>query len=175
MKTRWDIMLAGSGGQGLGVAGNILGRAAIIYKNYYAAHNQSYGARARGGLNQSTLIISKDEIIYPFVKEADLLLALTSEAYKKYEPMVKDSGIIIYDSNIAVEPAGRVKEYSFPFAEEAKKLGHPLGITLLALGTVLKITEIIPPEPFIKALNEFFKSPALELNIKSFQRGMELV
>ncbi|HBT20283.1 MAG TPA: 2-oxoacid:ferredoxin oxidoreductase subunit gamma [Peptococcaceae bacterium] len=175
MKTRWDIILAGSGGQGLGVAGNILGRAAIIYKNYNAVHNQSYGAMARGGLSQSTIIISKEEIIYPFVEEADFLLALTSEAYKKYEPMVKDSGIILYDSDTAVEPMGRVKEYSFPFAKEAKKLGHPLGITILALGTALKITEIMPSDPFIKALNEFFKSPYLELNIKSFKRGMELV
>jgi len=174
MKTKWEIILAGTGGQGLGVAGQVLGQAAILDKDYNVAHNQSYGARARGGSSQSTIIISREEIIYPMVEKADLLISLTPEAYSKFEPQVNDTGTIIYDSGTPTNPVGRVKEFGYSFYREAKKMGHPRGITIMALGAAVELLGLISPGAVVATMEQFFKGKILEVNVKAFQRGREI-
>lgn len=174
MKQRWDIILAGSGGQGLGVGAELLARAAMLGRDCFVAQNQSYGARARGGSSQSSLIISDEEIMFPIVVSANFLLALTKGAYEQWEPLVSKSGTIVYDSSTGISPKNRVKEYGFPFHTEALALGHSRTITVMALGTSNEILHIVPPEDFIKALRKQFKGEVLEMNIKAFNHGRSL-
>jgi 2-oxoglutarate ferredoxin oxidoreductase subunit gamma len=172
MKTKWEIILAGYGGQGLGQAGQLLAEAAIIYRDLKVAHNQSYGAQARGGASQSSVIISSDPIIFPIVEKADILVALSPEGYTTYEPQVNsEGGIIIYDSSVSIKPAGKVKEQGYPFRTEIEKQGHPRGITLMALGTVLQICQLISPDAVLAALQNHFTGKILDLNVKAFQLG----
>jgi len=174
MKKRWDIILAGSGGQGLGVGAELLARAVMLGGEYFIAQNQSYGARARGGSSQSSLIISTEEIMFPIVVAANFLLALTQGAYEQCEPLVSESGTIVYDSSAVISPKNHVKEYGFPFHSEALALGHSKGITVMALGTSNEILQIVPPEDFITALKSQFKDEVLEANIKAFNHGRSL-
>ena len=175
MNYKWEIILAGYGGQGLGRAGQILAEAAIIYDNLKVAHNQSYGARARGGSSQSSLIISSDEITFPIVEQADILVVLSSQSYPVYEPQVNpEGGVLIYDSSIDLDLRGRVEELGFPFSEETKKLEHPAGISIIALGVILKMFNIISPEALIKTLEYQFSGSILDMNIRAFQIGQSL-
>ncbi len=175
MKTKWEIILTGFGGQGLGRGGQLLADAAIMDKDLYVTHNQSYGAQARGGASQSSLIISREEIIFPMVEQVDLLVALSPEGYLISEEQVNpEEGLIIYDSSISIDLKGRVKEQGYPFQREIKNLGHPQGITLMSLGTVLEIIKIISPEAMIAVLNNNFSGKILEMNIKAFQLGQSL-
>ena len=57
-----EIRLSGLGGQGLVLAGRILGEAATIYENLYAVQKQSYGPEARGGSSRSDVIIAEKEV-----------------------------------------------------------------------------------------------------------------
>lgn len=174
MRTKWEIILAGSGGQGLGLSGKIFAEASILETKCFAAHNQSFGGQARGGPSQSTLIISCEEILYPIVTAADLLVALTPDAYMEYEPKVTESGVIIYDSSREMELRNRVKEYGFPFKTESLKLDNTKGITLMAIGAANKLLKIVTPEFFLKALGTNFKGKALDLNIAAFNKGQAL-
>lgn len=172
MKTRWEIMLAGYGGQGLGQAGRLLAEAAIIYKDLNVAHNQSYGAQARGGASQSSVIISSDPILFPIVEKADILVALSPEGYTKYEPQVNPAGgVVIYDSSVPIEPVGRVEERGYPFQTEVEKLGHPRGITLMALGAVLRVCPIISPEAMLAAIQKHYSDEIFDLNARAFELG----
>lgn len=172
---RWEIIFAGSGGQGLGMAGQILAEAAMKDTGCNAAHNQSYGARARGGSSQSSLIISCEEIIYPLVTAADLLLALTPDAYLGYESQVAASGVVIYDSSNPIKSRNRVRELGFPLSEEALKLGNSKGITLVALGTANQLLKIVDSELFLEALSLHFRGEVLEQNKAAFIRGQSMV
>lgn len=174
MDKRWNIILSGSGGQGLGLAGEILGKTAINEKNYEVAHNQSYGSRARGGFSQSSLVISTGEIAYPLVEKADLLIALTDQAYSTNEPEVVPEGTTIFDSSFVNKPTNRTKELGYEFANGSLEMEHPRGITLMAIGAALSVLEIVPPDSVKKTMKEYFEGQILELNIKAFERGLNL-
>jgi len=86
---RTEIRIAGFGGQGVALAGVILGKALTIYSDYEAVMTQSYGPEARGGASSANLIISDEPIDYPFVLKPDILVALSQEAYTLYRPDAK--------------------------------------------------------------------------------------
>ena len=70
-----EIRIGGIGGQGVGLLGQILGRAAVIDgKN--VVQTQSYGAEARGTLSISDIIISDKTIGFPKARNLDVLLAM---------------------------------------------------------------------------------------------------
>ena len=50
LEDRYEVRLAGEGGQGMILAGVILAEAAAVYDGLNAVQTQSYGPEARGGL-----------------------------------------------------------------------------------------------------------------------------
>ena len=78
-----QIVLTGTGGQGLILAGIILAEAAVL-DGKQAIQTQSYGPEARGGASRAEVIISDEAIDYPKVQKADTLLAMSQEAFDKY-------------------------------------------------------------------------------------------
>ena len=81
---RTEIRIAGFGGQGVIMAGIIVGKAAALYDNINAVQTQSYGPEARGGASKTEVVISDDEIYYPKVQEPDILVAMSHTALIKY-------------------------------------------------------------------------------------------
>jgi len=77
--SRYEIRIAGSGGQGIVLAGIILAKAAIL-DGRYVVQSQRYGPEMRGGKSISEVIVSDMGIDYPRVLKLDLLIALTQAA-----------------------------------------------------------------------------------------------
>src|SRR5512138_1966714 len=94
---RYEIRLAGEGGQGLILAGIILGEAAAIYDGKKAIQTQSYGPEARGGASKSEVIVSTSDIDYPKVTSADALVVMSQEACDKYAADLQREGLMIVD------------------------------------------------------------------------------
>ena len=69
---RYEIRLSGSGGQGVILASIILADAAIE-QGLNAIQTQSYGSEARGA-SKAEVIICRDEISYPKIRKANILL-----------------------------------------------------------------------------------------------------
>ncbi len=72
---RQEVRLAGFGGQGIILAGHILGKAAALYDGKEAVLTQSYGPEARGGACAAEILISDDPIDYPMVRPGELICA----------------------------------------------------------------------------------------------------
>ena len=100
---RTEIRIAGFGGQGVIMAGIIVGKAAALYDNINAVQTQSYGPEARGGASKTEVVISDDEIYYPKVQEPDILVAMSHTALIKYMGDLKDGGILIIDPDMVEE------------------------------------------------------------------------
>jgi 2-oxoglutarate ferredoxin oxidoreductase subunit gamma len=168
---RLEFRLSGTGGQGLITAGIILAEAAInAGKN--AIQTQSYGPEARGGASKSEVIISDGEIDYPKVTEADVLLAMSEEAYKKYKTGLKKGGILIMDSTIIEEDSGvDARVYKIPITKLAREeAGKTIVANIVALGAIAAITGVVPKDALEKAVfNRFPK--ARELNRKALDIG----
>ena len=75
-----EIRICGFGGQGVILAGFIIGKAAAVFMNYYAVQSQSYGPEARGGAARSEIIISDEKIGYPRPTSVDFLVAMSQES-----------------------------------------------------------------------------------------------
>ena len=94
---RTEIRIGGFGGQGVILAGIILGKAASIFDNNEAVQTQSYGPEARGGASKCEVVVSDGEIDYPKVQNPDILVAMSNEALIKYIVDLKDEGTLIVD------------------------------------------------------------------------------
>ena len=79
-----EVKLGGFGGQGIILAGYILGKAASIYDKNNATLTQSYGPESRGGACSAQLIISNEEVDFPEVLHPDILALMSKEAYDKF-------------------------------------------------------------------------------------------
>ena len=94
--TRIETRISGLGGQGVVLAGQILGRAAV-YDGKKVVQTQSYGAEARGSAAKSEVIISDERISFPMVRECDILVVLSQEALNRNIDSLKRGAILLAD------------------------------------------------------------------------------
>ena len=74
---RNEIVLSGFGGQGIILAGNIVGKAAVIFYGKNATLTEDYGPEARGGACRAQVVISGAPISYPYVENPEVLVAMS--------------------------------------------------------------------------------------------------
>ncbi len=176
MKYR-EFRLTGSGGQGLILAGIILAEAALLDgKN--VIQSQAYGPEARGGASKAEVIISDKEINYPKIEECDLLLALTQKAYDKYINTLKADGILIADDSVKldIDSNSDIKVYSLPIlATASEKIGKPMVTNMVALGTILAITDVVSQESLENAVLSRVPKGTESLNKQALVEGINLV
>lgn len=171
---KYEVRLSGSGGQGLLLAGIILAEGAINDgKN--SIQTQSYGPEARGGASKSEVIISSEAIDFPKVRNCDILLALTQKSYEQYSEGLKENGILIIDSSVAVKEMGSKQIYSVPILETAAKdLGKPMVTNIVALGAIVEITKVISKDSLEKAVLDRVPKGTEELNKKALSMGYKI-
>ncbi|KAB3524954.1 2-oxoacid:acceptor oxidoreductase family protein [Alkaliphilus serpentinus] len=172
MVNQKEIRLSGSGGQGLILGGIILAEAAILDGNN-AIQSQSYGPEARGGASKAEVIISNEAIDYPKVDKADLLLALTEVAYKKYIKTLKEDGILIVDSSVNIEDKNpSYKVMQIPILDTAfEKMGKGMVANIVALGVIREVTNVVSAESLEKAVLNRVPRGTEELNKKALMEG----
>jgi 2-oxoglutarate ferredoxin oxidoreductase subunit gamma len=173
MSTRYELLLAGEGGQGLILAGVILAEAAAVHDGKSAAQTQSYGPEARGGASKSEVVISDDEIDYPKVIAADLLLAMSQEACDKHAHELKKDGILLVDSvNVKRVPATHA--YRVPITKIAEDAtGKHITANVVALGLIVGLTGVVSRQAIEAAVAVRAPKGTQELNLKALRAGME--
>lgn len=173
--TRTEIRIAGLGGQGVVLAGQILGRAAA-YDGKSVVQTQSYGAEARGSAAKSEIIISDTKIGFPLVRRCDILVALNQEAADKHIKDLKEDGTLLIDSSVAEEvPDTKARVLRIRATEAAEKaLGAKVYTNIIVLGALIKLEEIVSEESMIKAIKEAVPSNMIEKNLDAFRKGQAL-
>jgi 2-oxoglutarate ferredoxin oxidoreductase subunit gamma len=171
LEGRYEIRLAGEGGQGMILAGVILAEAAAVYDGLNAVQTQSYGPEARGGASRSEVVISQGEIDYPEVTQADLLLCMSQEACDKYYEQVKEEGLIVVDSdNVSRVPSHRA--LSVPISAIAEQAtGRRITASIVALGLICGLTNLVSQQALAKVVRERVPAGTEEVNIKALAAG----
>jgi 2-oxoglutarate ferredoxin oxidoreductase subunit gamma len=169
-KNRTEIRLAGEGGQGMILAGIILAEAASIYGGKNVVQSQSYGPEARGGASKSEVVISSDEIDHPEVLQADVLVALSQEAYRKFRKDVKPDGLLIVDAD-KVEGAEE-HVIQIPITRMAlETTGRQITANTVALGVLVGLTGIVSRADIEKAVTARAPHGTQEMNRKALEAG----
>jgi 2-oxoglutarate ferredoxin oxidoreductase subunit gamma len=173
LEDRYEVRLAGEGGQGMILAGVILAEAAAVHDGLNAVQTQSYGPEARGGASRSEVILARGEIDYPKVMAADLLLCMSQEACDKFYPQVKDEGMIVVDlSNVSRLPSHRALPVRFgEIAEEVT--GRRITASMVALGFVSGLTGLVTRAALEKTVTERVPAGTEEMNLAALAAGFE--
>lgn len=173
---RYEIRLSGAGGQGLILAGIILGEAMILEGGYNVVQTQSYGPEARGGASKSEVVVSSSTIHFPKVTRPDLVLALTQKAFDKYADDIKSGGIIIIDEEIEVGklPEG-IKVYRVPILRTASEdLGKSFVANIVSLGIICGCLDFVKEETLRQAILARVPKGTEELNGRAFDFGLQM-
>jgi len=173
---RIEIIMGGSGGQGVVLAGQILGKA-VAYEGRKVLQTQSYGAEARGSLARSEVIISENPIGFPAVRKCDILVAMNQESLNANLHYLKDDGLLIVDStNVQEIPETKAKIYKVPITETCKKMfGEAIYANMMMLGVLTKLTKLVSDETMKKVIEEVVPAKTLSANLKAFEKGQELI
>ncbi len=171
----FEIKFAGYGGQGLIRSGVIVGKAASIYDNKFSTMNQSFGPEARGGACSSQLLVSETKVLYPYVTKLDILVAMSREAYEKFEPELKDTGMLIYDSDLVKlkKMRPKIKLYPIPATRFAEELGNRIIANVVMLGFFTAITKVVSKQAMEKAIPDSVPERFKDLNLKAFNKGFQ--
>lgn len=176
MAERMEIRFSGAGGQGIILAGIMLAEAVSVVEGRNAVQSQSYGPESRGGASRAEVVISDEEIDYPKVVKADVLLAFTQQALDKYIEHIKEGGIVIVDEDLVPEvPGGNYKLYRFPFTRIAKEeLGREIFLNVIALGAIVGLTGVVKRESIEKAVLSRVPKGTEDVNRRALDIGFDL-
>lgn len=175
---RFEIRIAGFGGQGVVTIGKILGTALSIYGGRNSVNTQSYGPESRGGSCRSEVVVSEGKINYPYVRRADVLVALSQVALDTYVESLKEGGILITDSHgvQSVPRPERFRMVSVPTLEIAHEVGNVKFQNMAALGALYAlITNMISEADLLRAVKESVPPATVERNTAAFEKGKNYV
>ena len=169
-----EIRISGLGGQGIVLAGQILGKAAA-YDGKNVVQTQSYGSEARGSAAKSEIVISDTQIGYPMVRKCDILVSLSQEAVDKNIKDLKEEGALLVDDSIVKsvpDTKARICKVSATKIAESY-CGEKLYANIVMLGALTRFTKIVSVEAIEKAIKDSVPKKAMDTNIQAFRKGLE--
>jgi len=193
MKTE-NLVIAGVGGQGNILASRIVAKAAVKSR-FHVKIGETFGASQRGGSVISHVRIGDQEIFSPLIpyEKADIIVGLEPlEVLRQIKFISKDSISLINSSKIrlvqnnnrypsldeirSVFESHSKKTFIFDGTKLAKEAGHTLTLNIVMLGALSSIPEfIISPEKMRESIIETMPKKVLDMNLKAFKLGKELI
>jgi 2-oxoglutarate ferredoxin oxidoreductase subunit gamma len=174
-----SFIIAGFGGQGVMVIGQLLCYTAAETTDKYVTYFPSYGAEMRGGTANCYVVISDEPVGAPKVEKADYLVVLNEPSMVKFGNSLVPGGTVFINSSVVTSEPDRVDIASVKVdaGTIAYELGNPKVLNIVTLGTIIGYTDILPEEKVLKTIFKKLgaKRPELnELNEKAFRRGLEI-
>lgn len=172
MPERIEIRLAGTGGQGLILAGVILAEAAGIHEGKFVAQTQSYGPEARGGSSKAEVVISDLEIDYPKAVKPDILLCMSQQACETYIFDLKPGGALLVDGTL-VHDLPTTRAVALPLTRIAREVGSEAVANIVALGALAVLTGVVSLKGLTAAVLARVPKGTEALNKRALMAGVQ--
>ena len=172
-----DVIIAGFGGQGVMLIGNLLAQAGMEH-GLEVSFIPVYGAEMRGGTANCSVIVSDDPVASPLVDKADVIVAMNRPSLDKFEEHVKPGGVLVINSSIIDRKAVR-DDITVVYCDAngiAESIGNPKGANVAILGATLAKAPVTSVESMMEAIRIELgekKARFLEGNKKALLAGME--
>jgi len=173
----WRIRVAGFGGQGVQLLGQLLAEAGMD-AGLHVSWLPAYGPEMRSGTSNCHVRLSSLPIDSPVVSHPNALLAFNEPSLGKFLPSVEPGGVVIYNGEQPPPEGcrGDVTLIAERFAEIADSLGSAKTINAVMLGAFLSLCRALPDSAVDAALQRLIKSERwLELDRKALAVGRERV
>ncbi len=170
-----NILISGSGGQGIQFMGQVLALAAVR-QGLQTTYVPAYGAERRGGTSFCSVVIADEPIYAPVFGRPDVLLAFDQRGRDQYGSQVKDEGLILTNADLAATPAAgeTARVLSLPASTLADRSSQDGGtLNLVMLGAFVAASRILDQEQVLAALAERStkKPERLAANREGFAAG----
>jgi len=169
-----EIRLSGFGGQGIVLAGNILGRSVALFEGKNAVFTQSYGPEARGGACSADVVISQGSIHYPKVTRPDILVFMSEEAKNTHGGLLGPETTVIIDPDLVRNDGleGKcARLLSVPATRFAEELGRRMIANIVMLGFLTAVTGIVRYDSMHRAVLSAVPKGTEDLNTQAFEKG----
>lgn len=170
-----NFIIAGFGGQGVLLAGEVLANAFML-EDKQVTWYPCYGAEMRGGTVNCEIVMSDDEVSAVNKAEADFIIVLNQASFDKFEPKVRKGGYLIVNTSLAEKAENRKDiHYVFaPISEMAEKLGNVKMANMIALGLLSKTSGLLSVDLLESALDTVLpphRKNLLPLNKTAMEMG----
>jgi 2-oxoglutarate ferredoxin oxidoreductase subunit gamma len=172
-----ECIFAGFGGQGVLTLGKLLAFAAMN-DGKKVAWIPSYGPEMRGGTANCAVVVTDGEVGSPIPVAPDFVVAMNLPSLDKFEPMIKPGGILVYNkSQIPREPErDDITTIGIYADKEAEEIGSNQVAGVIALGTLIQKSGIIPLETLKEAFKDVLPErhhKLIPMNQKAIDKGAE--
>ena len=170
-----DVIMAGFGGQGVMLIGNLLAQAGMEH-GLEVSFIPVYGAEMRGGTANCTVVLDKHPIGSPLVREPMSTIILNEPSLDKFQPRLRADGVQIVNATLVSKTlldAAKRTVY-IPVNDMAHELGNVKMANMVALGAWLKATGVLPLAVVQEALNRVVSAHYAKLipvNAQALEQG----
>ncbi len=169
---RRELRVAGFGGQGVILFGEIVGKGASIFDKGYATLTQSYGPEARGGSCTAEVVVSRDPIDYPRIINPEVIVILAQEAYANYGLNPPKGTLIIVDPDLVkTDPSVKPAPLSIPATLMAREMKRPVVANIIMLGFFAAVTDLVSHQALREAVRASVPEGTEDLNLSAFDKG----
>lgn len=167
-----EILIGGSGGQGIILIGSILAKAATL-NGMYATQVSNHGSSQRGTPVRSEIIISDRPIKYTFVQKPDFFIVMSYLGFTKFrKSMVEETKVIINSDRVKDFNLNYQGEYiTLPASTIAKEIGNPIGANFIMLGKLLSISNMFPLKVVEDAIIQNVPEKFIQKNLDALRKG----
>ncbi|MFW6324079.1 MAG: 2-oxoacid:acceptor oxidoreductase family protein [Desulfovibrionales bacterium] len=175
-----DAIIAGFGGQGVMLIGNLLAYSAMEH-GLNVTYIPVCGPEMRGGTANCTVVISDEDIGSPIIHKPVSLIIMNRPSLDKFQPRLRDEGLQIINSSLVdstLADKDRVQTYPVPANELADSLGNTRMANMVALGAYVTATGILPVKQVQESLSAVISSRYAKLipkNMEALQAGADYV
>jgi len=173
--SRTEIRITGFGGQGVILAGHIIGRACAVEGGLHATMIQSFGPEARGSACSATLAISDREVLYPYIRErSDIFVVMSLEGYELHAHELKEDGTLVFEKDLVQPtptPAPGQRAFGVSSTRIAEAQGRTIVQNIVMVGFFTAATRIVPREAMREAVKGSVPPGTQELNLRAFDAG----
>lgn len=175
---RNDVLIAGFGGQGVLLAGNLLSYAAID-EGKNVSYFPAYGVEKRGGSATCTVVIAEGAVGSPVVGQPSVLVVLNQASLERFGAKVRPGGVCVVNSSLVDTSAlnrDDIKLVQIPMNEIASDLGDPRMVNMVALGAYAALTGAVKLSSLASGLEQALPERNhrfIPANVKAINAGAE--
>lgn len=170
-----EIRVAGFGGQGVILCASVIGKAKCIFESGFSTMTQVFGPEARGGACSAQIVLSDSPVLYPYVTRPDILVVMSQEAFTRFNPELKDGGILIVEQDLVRLSNVRagIQVFSCPATRLAEELGRKMVLNVVMVGFFGAVTNLVNPDSLRQAVADSVPAAFRDLNRRAFDKGYE--
>jgi 2-oxoglutarate ferredoxin oxidoreductase subunit gamma len=176
----YNVIIAGFGGQGVLIIGNLLAHAAMK-EGRHITYLPIYGVEMRGGTANCTVVISSKEIGSPIVERPHSAIVMNQPSLVKYEPRILTKGLLLINSSLVnLKGVSRtdIEILPVPVNDIAQENGNPKLANMVALGAFVEKTKLVQMTSLVESFEKVLDAryhPLIPSNIQAIQKGAEFI